>query len=103
MWLEFTRQSPRGERVLEICRGSPSSVQLHAEPHMHVKILLEAGAWGCGEHLEGAGRTIPEAQERLGRVCVPTSQNEQNLVMYGTTGRVLRRIFPQQWRKLSLE
>lgn len=48
VWLEFTRQSTRGKRVLEICGGSPSSVQLPAEPHIRVKILLEAGAGGVG-------------------------------------------------------
>lgn len=47
-WPEFTGQStreertPQTDRALEICRGSPTGIQLRIDQCMHVKTLPEA-------------------------------------------------------------
>lgn len=80
------------ERILEICRGAPSSIQLSADQHMHVRKVLEARERNESEEHS----TYPET----GVGFTHTSRLEKFIILLAL-GRMYSKVLLQKWSVIS--
>lgn len=86
------RREAYRERIFEICRGGPSSIQLTAGQHMHVRKLLKARERNENEehstYIEtGVGFTQTSRLEKL--------------IIHLALGRIHSKVLLQEWGVIS--